>query len=59
MTEEAAGDARAKWRNLPSPVSPELWVEESDVEPVPGSIDGADARLAQAQINFYGFNPRS
>lgn len=58
MSDEAGGDARAKWQELPSPVPRESWIEESDAEPVPGSLDDADVRLAQVQIDFYGFNPR-
>lgn len=48
---DQADDPRARWRELPAPITPDDWSTEQDDEPVPGSVqvaDGWEARLRRA-----------
>lgn len=42
-------DPRARWRELPARIAPEGWLTESDPEPVPGSVQEAQARDTERQ----------
>jgi hypothetical protein len=44
MTDREDHDPRARWRVLPPRVGPDEWVSEKDTDPVPGSVEAAEAQ---------------